>query len=70
MQFFQFAGVVQISFRLVFQPNQALLEHNYELLQNWTQDMHAYTRISKYPPNVIFRNVNINSQRANVTGSM
>ena len=45
MQFFECAGVVQISFRLVFQPNEALLEHNYELLQNWTQDMHAYKRI-------------------------
>ena len=29
-----------------------------------------FLHVSKYPPNVIFRNANINSQRANVTGSM
>ena len=29
-----------------------------------------FLRVSKYPPNVIFRNVNINVQRANITGSM
>ena len=29
-----------------------------------------FLRVSKYPPNVIFRNANINAQRANVTGSM
>ena len=27
-------------------------------------------RVSKYPPNVIFRNANINAKRANVTSSM
>ena len=27
----------------------------------------SYIRVSKYPPNAIFRNANINAQRANVT---
>ena len=29
-----------------------------------------FLRVSKYPPNAIFRNANINSQRAKVTDSM
>ena len=30
----------------------------------------VFLRVSKYPPNAIFRSANINTQRANVTGSI